>query len=217
MGSRLTVQKSLGLLQYCLFFFSPGYVALWDSQTPHRPASERGSCCLETSPPSRLPPQDRSLSLTLLSLCLLYFVLPPFEVNRLPFWVPGVFRQCSEIVLWKLLSIQMIFWWIYGGESGLPILFLDHLGTALWFSFFHTSFTKELGMIGPKQSLSQMPQGALLFPYWHLVKRSVFTSFSDGALMVLSRRGHTFCGWHFTLNFIFPVNTVIALFVMVLY
>ena len=46
-------------------------------------------------------------------------------------------------------------------------------------------------MIGPKQSLFQMPQGALLFPYWHLVKRSVFTSFSDGALMVLSRRGHT--------------------------
>ena len=65
-----------------------------------------------------------------LSFCLLYFVLPPFEGNRLPFWVPGVLRQRSEVVLWKLLSIQMIFWWICGGESGLPILFLRHLGTA---------------------------------------------------------------------------------------
>ena len=53
------------------------------------------------------PSQDRSQSLT-----LLYFVLPPFEENGLPFWVSGVLHQCSEVVLWKLLSIQMIFWWI---------------------------------------------------------------------------------------------------------
>ena len=44
-----------------------------------------------------------------LSFCLLYFVLPPFENNGLPFWVPGVLCQCSEVVLWKLLSIQTIF------------------------------------------------------------------------------------------------------------
>ena len=25
------------------------------------------------------------------------------------FWVSGVLQQCSEVVLWKLLSIQMIF------------------------------------------------------------------------------------------------------------
>ena len=60
--------------------------------------------------PSQLPPQGGSPSLTLLSLiCLLYFVLPPFKENGLPFWVPGILRQCSGIVLWKLLSIQMIF------------------------------------------------------------------------------------------------------------
>jgi len=54
-------------------------------------------------------------SLTLLSLfCLLYFVLPPFGENGLPFWVSGVLRQRSEAVLWKLLSIQMTFWWILG-------------------------------------------------------------------------------------------------------
>ena len=35
----------------------------------------------------RLPSQDRSLSLTLLSLFhLLYFVLPPFKENGLLFW-----------------------------------------------------------------------------------------------------------------------------------
>ena len=33
----------------------------------------------------------------------------PFEENGLPFWVPGVLCQHSEAVLWKLLSIQMIF------------------------------------------------------------------------------------------------------------
>ena len=31
--------------------------------------------------------------------------------------------------LWNLLSIQMIFWWICGGESSLPVLFLHHLRT----------------------------------------------------------------------------------------
>ena len=45
-----------------------------------------------------------------LSFCLLYFVLPPLEENGLPFWVPGVLCQHSEVVLWKFLNIQMIFW-----------------------------------------------------------------------------------------------------------
>ena len=61
---------------------------------------------------------------------LLFFVLPPFEDNGLPFWEPGVLCQCSEVVLWKLFNIQTIFWWFCGGESGLPVLFLCHLGTA---------------------------------------------------------------------------------------
>ena len=62
-----------------------------------------------------------------LSFYLLYFVLPPFKDNGLPFWVPGVLCQCSEVVLWYLLSVQMICWWICRGESGLTILFLCHL------------------------------------------------------------------------------------------
>ena len=44
------------------------------------------------------------------SLFVFYFVLPRFEESRLSFWVTGILRQHSEVVLWKLLSIQMIFW-----------------------------------------------------------------------------------------------------------
>ena len=48
----------------------------------------------------RLPSWDRSPSLPLLSLFLfLYFVLPPFEDNGVPFWVPDVLCQHSEVVL----------------------------------------------------------------------------------------------------------------------
>ena len=65
-----------------------------------------------------------------ISFYLLYFVLPPFEDNGLPFWVPGILHQCLEVVLWYLLSVQMIFRLICGGESGLPVLFLCHLRTA---------------------------------------------------------------------------------------
>ena len=141
--ARVWATSPLGVAVRCVFcglrvlFFSPppGYVALWDSKTPHRLTSERVSCGLEASPPSWLPPQDRFLSLILLSFCLLYFVLPPFEEHGLPFWVLGVFRQHSQVVLLKLLSIPMIFWWICGRESDLPILFLCHLGTVLCLYF----------------------------------------------------------------------------------
>ena len=58
----------------------------------------------------RLPSQDRAPSLPLLSLFyLLYFFLPPFEDNGLLFWVPDVLCQHSEVVLWNLLSFQMLF------------------------------------------------------------------------------------------------------------
>ena len=43
---------------------------------PHRPTSVRVSWCLETSPLSRLPPWDGSLSLTLLSLFLSFIFCP---------------------------------------------------------------------------------------------------------------------------------------------
>ena len=71
-----------------------------------------------------------------LSFYLLHFVLPQFEDNGLLFWVPDVLCQHSEAVLWNLLSVQMFFWWICGGESGLPLLFLCHLRTAHSYIYF---------------------------------------------------------------------------------
>ena len=93
-----------------VFFFSPGYVALQDSETPHRPAGERVSWCLETS--SFKPPFPGRVSIpnSFVSLFVFYiFVLPPFEDNGLLFWVPDVLCQHSEVVLWNLLSVQMFF------------------------------------------------------------------------------------------------------------
>ena len=118
-----------------LFIFPPGYVALWDSKTPHRPACEGVSWCLETSLfKDSLPEMDLCPYLFCLSFYLLYFVLPPIEDNVLPFWVPDVLCQHSEVVLWNLLSVQMFFRWICGGESGFPILFLRLRTTLCLFS-----------------------------------------------------------------------------------
>ena len=82
------------------------------SEIPKLPtdAYERVSYCLETSPLSRLPPQDGSPSLTHLPLILSFiFCSTSFQREWAAFLVPGVLHQRSEAVLWKLLSIQMIF------------------------------------------------------------------------------------------------------------
>ena len=84
---------------------------------PHRPAGEGVSWCLETSPLLRLPPQDGSPSLTLLSL-FLSFIFCPTSFRRqwaafLGAWCPPpAFRSCFVV----FLSNQMNFWWICGGE-----------------------------------------------------------------------------------------------------
>ena len=62
----------------------------------------------------------------------LSFIFCPTSFQRewsafLSSWCPLlVFRR---FFLWKLLHIQIIFWWICRGESGLHVLFLCHLGT----------------------------------------------------------------------------------------
>ena len=48
-------------------------------------------------------------SLKLLHPCSTDDKTSPFEDNGLPFWVPDVFCQHSEVVLWNLLSVQMSF------------------------------------------------------------------------------------------------------------
>ena len=109
-----------------LFIFPPGYVALWVSKAHHRFTGESVSWCLETSLFFKTPFPGW---IFWLSFYFVYFVLPPFEDNGLPFWVPDVLCLHSEIVLWNFLSVQMLFWWICWGESGLHILFLQHLRT----------------------------------------------------------------------------------------
>ena len=54
-----------------------------------------------------LPGTELHPYLFCLSFYLLYFFLPPFEDNVLPFWVSNVLCQHSEVILWNLLSVQM--------------------------------------------------------------------------------------------------------------
>ena len=91
-----------------LFIFPPNYVALCGSKAHHRLISESVSWWKLLSF-LRLPSQELCPYLFCLSFCLLYFFLPPFEDNRLLFWVPDVLCQHSEVVLWNLLSAQMFF------------------------------------------------------------------------------------------------------------
>ena len=78
-----------------------------------------------------------SIPTSFVSLFIFYiFFLPPFEDNGLPFWVPNVFCQHSEVVLWNLLSVQMLFRWICKGECALPVLFFHHLRTAPYVILF---------------------------------------------------------------------------------
>ena len=86
-------------------------------------------------------PRNGSKSLHLLSLFSSFIFCATF------FWVPGVLCQRSEVVLWKSLNIQMIFWWICGGESGLPILFLLHLGSVPSFTCLFNITVNILGVI----------------------------------------------------------------------
>ena len=116
---------------FFFFPFPPSYVVLWDSKTPHRPASERVSWCLEMSPSSWLPPWDRSPSLTLFIFYILSYLL---SKSILGTWCPlpafricvVEFAQCSNDLLMNL----------WGRGCGLPILFLCHLRTASRWIFF---------------------------------------------------------------------------------
>ena len=112
----ITTRSLISKPSSVVVFFPPGYVALWDSKTPHRPAGERVSCCLETSPPSRLPPQDGSPSLTLLSLFLSFIFCPtsfPREewAASLGAWCPPpAFRSCFVAVAQHSSDLLMNLW-----------------------------------------------------------------------------------------------------------
>ena len=99
------------------------------------------------------PASGFSLILTVASR-LLHSNSTPFKENGLPFLVPGVLRQCSEVVLENFLSVQLFFWWICRGESDLPILFLHHIGTAPIFFFFF--FFKSLQVFSSWQGRTKV-------------------------------------------------------------
>ena len=107
-------------------FFPPDCNALWDSKTPHRPASERVSWCLETSL-SRLPPQDASPSLTLLSLFLSFTFCPTFFWRQwaafLGTWCPPpAFRSCFVVFVQCSNDLSMNLWGRKWSPCLIPLL-----------------------------------------------------------------------------------------------
>ena len=125
---------------FLFFNFSPSYVSFWDFQnSPQTHLWEDlllcGNFSFTTPSPGQISIPNSSVSIFLFYILSCLFL----KRNGLPFWVLGVLCQCSEVVLWKLLSIQMIFWWICGEETGLPVIFLCHLGWVYFYSLLPLS------------------------------------------------------------------------------
>ena len=111
-----------------LFIFLPGYVALCGSKARHRLGSESVSWCLETSLFKTPFPGWSSVPTSFVSLFIFYIF--SYLLSKTMGCLSGcliVLCQHSEVVSWNLLSIQMFFRLICGGESCLPVLFLHHL------------------------------------------------------------------------------------------
>ena len=127
-------QLWLGAYSVGFFFFSlpvmlPSEIPKLPTDPPVRgfPTSLTGEGDFSSlpTPSPRWLPVPKSFASVFVFYILSYLLLK--RLIRVPFWVSGVLCQCSEVVLWKLLNIQMIFWRICEGESGLPVLFLHHL------------------------------------------------------------------------------------------
>ena len=116
----------------CLFnylFFPPSYIALWYFKIPHRPASKRVSWYLETSPLSWLPPQDGSLSLTLLSLFLSFIFCPTSFWRQLTAFLgawcpPPAFRSC-------FIEFDQAFKWSFNEFVGEKVVSPSYSSTIL--------------------------------------------------------------------------------------
>ena len=100
-----------------------------DPKFPPYLTCDRVSYCVETSPPSGLPPWDRRTHREILCFhfCLYLFCTYSEEIN-LPFWMSG----SSDSVQWELFHTHMIFWYFCRGEGGLSVLFLPHLEATSW-------------------------------------------------------------------------------------
>ena len=115
---------------FCVFCLSvSNYVASEIPNLPTSTACERVPYCVETSPPSWLLPRmgicPKSFVTVFIFYSLSYFLWRIWAAY-LAVWCPPAFRSCFL----EVVHIQIIFWWICKGKSGLHILFLHHLGTA---------------------------------------------------------------------------------------
>ena len=114
-----------------IFFFSPNHVALWDSITAHRLVSETVSCCLEITPLSWFPPQDRSLSITLLSLFLSFIFCPTSFWRQwaafLDAWYPPTASEsCFVEVAQHSNDLLMNLWGRKWSPRPIPLQSWDH-------------------------------------------------------------------------------------------
>ena len=141
-----------------------------------------------------------------LSFYLLYFFLPPFEDNGLLFWVPDVLCRHSEVVLWNLLSVQMFFWCICWGESGLPVLFLCHLRTASSVSSrIHLILLKWILLLHPPPCrhihLAVFPNCFVVF-FFHngILSMTTFINLNHADIFLLL--SHHFVSWLWSLPFL---------------
>ena len=121
------------------FFFFPVYAALWDPKTHHWLNLWEGFL-LWGNFSSFTTPSPGGISFPELFVSLFVFIFCPTSFWR--DWVaflgicspPPAFRSCFVEVAPRVDNLLMYLWgrkWcICGGESGAPLLFLHHLGTA---------------------------------------------------------------------------------------
>ena len=117
--------------------------------------------CVNFSSFTTSSPGQVSIPKSFASVFIFYILFYLLSKRSGCLWMPGVLHQCSELVLWKLFHIQMIFWLICMGESSLPFLFLHYLGTALgFFSVVNTIVLHNLRLVEPMD--------AELHTEWHI-------------------------------------------------
>ena len=144
---------------------------------------ERSCCDLSTFP---------SLLFSFLGVQLaplLRQMVTVFEDNDLLFWVPDVLCQCWEVVLWNLLSVKMFFWWICEGESGLPVLFLCHLRTALLLYFKFSIKMKKKNTLWLKQTSKLYYQNFSEGSFISTERNSLSTNMTKKAQLGVLRSG----------------------------
>ena len=116
---------------FCVFcLFVSNYVASEIPNLPTSPACERVPYCVETSPPSwlllRMGLCPKFFVSVFIFYILSYFLWRIWAAYLAVWCPPPALRNCFL----EVVHIQIIFWWICEGKSGLHILFLHHLGTA---------------------------------------------------------------------------------------